>query len=91
MTRKERLQNQRNYQLEYYHRNKKKILQNLQEIRDKAKEKKRKANNDIELYEILNSELTKRLEEDNLKNWIRFAIQKQIEMNNDTLEKLCNK
>ena len=86
---KERYEEQLAYQREYYQRNKEIIRQKYLEQKAKQEERKKKIPaTELEMYEEWSKDLQNRLESEHLEQWLRTALQCQVEQINEEIDKI---
>lgn len=79
------------YQRLYYQANRQKILANLKKAREEAKARERqKHNSHLQFLIQWNKDLTERLKDTDLEDWLRWAIELTINVNNEQIDKIIN-
>lgn len=77
------------YQREYYQRNKEVLRQKYLEQKAKMEERKRKIPaTTLEMYEEWSRDLQNRLESEHLEQWLRTALQLQVDVINNEIDNI---
>lgn len=84
MTKEEAIEYRRNY----YLRNREKILAKYHEEAEKKRKKKHPANSDEKMLREWSRRLSERLEEEDLDDWLRWALELTRDANNRQIEKM---
>lgn len=77
------------YQREYYKRNAERIRKQYYQQQEQIKGRK-KCNTLLEMFVEWNLKLQERLEQEDLENWLRWALQLTYDENNKQIEQLTN-
>lgn len=75
------------YQREYYRRNAERIREKYYQEQEQIRGRK-KCNSLLEMLTEWNIKLTERLEQEDLENWLRWALQLTRDENNRQIEKI---
>lgn len=80
------------YQREYYQKNKEVLRQKYLQQKAKQEERKKKIPaSELEMYEEWSKDLQNRLESEHLEQWLRTALQLQVDVINNEIDKIYEK
>lgn len=85
--RKKTLERQREYQRGYYKRNAERIKEKYNQEQEQIRERK-KCNSLLEMFQEWNLRLQERLEQDDLDNWLQWALKLTRDNNNRQIEQI---
>lgn len=79
------------YQKLYYQANRQKILATLKKARDEAKARERqKHNTHLQFLQQWNKDLTERLKDTDLEDWLRWSLELTRDVNNKQINDIIN-